>query len=308
LKKALVIGSEGQDGKLLVKLLINKGYKVYGVDRSEISFSDDIQYLKIDLGTPSSILKCLSVEYDEIYYLAAFHHSSINKELNETNIIEKSYAVNVLSFALLLESLVSQNAKSKVFYASSSLIFGKSGIEVQNEKTQPKPNCIYSITKQSAMQLAEYYRNKYNLYIAIGIMYNHESVYRGDAFLSKKIINQTKEIVAGKREKIIIGDLKSKTDWGYAPDFVNAMWHVLQLNKGDNYIISSGTLRQVKDWFEVLFNYLGMKWEEYVLEDKSLIFRKKPVLKGDNSKLMGTGWLPKTSFEQMVINIYEGKI
>ena len=308
MKTALVIGSEGQDGRLLVNLLTDKGYKVYGIGRAAQSQARHITYTQVDLMHSNALAECLTIVYDEIYYLAAYHHSSGSKELDTNTLVEVSYAVNVFPFAAILESLAEQKAKTRVFYASTSLIYGGADTTTQDENTEIVPNCIYSISKKSAMDLADYYRKNYNLFIGVGILYNHESSYRRDEFLSKIIINQTKDFISGKVEKITIGNLSAETDWGYAPDYVEAMWHILQLKMSGNFIISSGKAHKVQDWFMVLFDHLNMDWKQYVEEDKSLVRRKKPLLIGDNSKLLATGWIPKVSFKEMVLRMHNNII
>jgi GDPmannose 4,6-dehydratase len=154
------------------------------------------------------------------------------------------------------------------------------------------------------MEAAKYYRFAHNTFVSVGIMYNHESSLRKDNFLSKKIINESRLIKEGKIDSITIGDLSAITDWGYAPDYVQAMHHILQLQSPDVFIISSGQPHSVQNWFEVLFKYLNLDWKKYVVENLNLISRKKPILIGDNRKLMKTGWTPSYTFDEMVIRIY----
>ena len=158
------------------------------------------------------------------------------------------------------------------------------------------------------MEAAKYYREVHNIFVSIGIMYNHESMYRGDNFLSKKIINDTKRLINKEIDTIKIGNLLSITDWGYAPDYVDAMWYILQLSKPDVFVVSSGIGHKVQDWFEVLFSYLNMDWRKHVVEDQSFIIREKPILIGDNSKLLSTNWKPKVNFEEMIIKIYNNNL
>ncbi len=310
MNKALIIGSEGQDGKLLNLLLTSKGYEVWGIGRQITPHSKN--YLSFDLATDNfSIIEDHIVKQkpSEIYYVAAFHQSSQedNKAAN-FDFIERSIKVNQTGFIQIMEICRTHQPEAKIMYTSSSLIFSGSNNQVQNENTPHEPRCIYSVTKCAAMEAAKYYRSNYNLFVSIGIMYNHESVFRKDYFLSKKIINESKQLIENKIKSITIGDLSAQTDWGYAPDYVEAMWHILQLSISDEYIISSGKTQKVKDWFEVLFKYLNKDWKQFVKEDPSFIIRKKPVLIGDNSKLLATGWKPKVNFEEMVIRMYNNNI
>lgn len=313
MKAALIIGSEGQDGTLLKKYLSVKGYKVYAVGRSKVTDTKWLtHYIELDLAVEdySSIIELVkTIRIDEVYYIAAFHHSSQEKSAaDQFSFIDRSLRVNYLGFVKILEMVCLHAPRAKVFYTSSSLIFSGCKETFHTEMTLPNPRCIYSLSKCNAMMAAEYYRSAKNIFVSIGIMYNHESVLRKDYFLSKKIINETKEVVAGRRSVIKVGDLAAITDWGYAPDYVNAMWHILQLEKPGDYIISSGIGRTVQNWFEVLFDYLGLDWQRYVVEDKTLLQRQKPPMIGNNARLLSTGWLPDTSFEDMLIRMYNNQI
>ncbi|MBI2966562.1 MAG: GDP-mannose 4,6-dehydratase [Bacteroidetes bacterium] len=312
MRKALIIGSEGQDGTLLKQLLVSKHYEVWGLGKNEGNCLNGLAgYFSFDLEKDDFTILTnfiVSKKPDEIYYVAAFHHSSQEDSDTDFEFIEKSVKVNQIGFIRILELCKYHHPSCRIFYASSSLIFSGTDQPFQNEKTTPEPRCVYSVTKCAAMEAAKYYRGVYNFFISVGIMYNHESIYRKDYFLSKKIINETKQLLVKNIESIEIGNLSAITDWGYALDYVEAMWHILQLQKPDTFIISSGKGHKVQDWFEVLFNYLNMEWKQYVKEDISLIQRKKPVLIGDNKKLLSTGWIPKVGFEEMVIRMYNNII
>jgi GDPmannose 4,6-dehydratase len=306
--KALIIGSEGQDGKLLKELLESKNYIVFGLGRGD---SSEKNYLKFDLaGSDFNSLEIFIVEQkpDEIYYIAAFHHSSQEKNNNNFEFIQQSINVNQIAFIRVLEFCRVSSPKSKIIYTSSSLIYAGCGNPMQSELTLPEPRCVYSMTKCAAMEAAKFFRANYNLFVSVGIMYNHESKYRKDNFLSKKIVNEIRQIIEGKISGIKIGDMSSETDWGYAPDYVEALWHILQLNSPDTYIVSSGKSHKVGDWFAALSKYLNIDLNKFVIEDKSMIIRKKPILIGDNSKLLKSGWKPRTSFNEMVIKIYNNEI
>ncbi len=313
MKTALIIGSEGQDGRLLKRLLEIKQYNVFGIGRKLNANSASAKnFIEFDLaGDDFTTLENFISEYKpaEIYYVAAFHQSS--QEENKAvdfSFIDRSVKVNQTGFMRVLEICRLRSAQSRIIYTSSSLIFSGSADQKQNEETIPEPRCIYSVTKCAAMEAAKFYRNIYNLYVSVGIMYNHESVYRNDYFLSKKIVNETRLLVEKKINSITVGDLSSVTDWGYAPDYVEGMWHILQLPDAGVFIISSGEPHTVQNWFEVLFEHIGMDWKPYVKENKALIIRKKPVLIGNNAKLLASGWLPKVSFNEMIIRMYNNTI
>jgi GDPmannose 4,6-dehydratase len=312
MSNALIIGCEGQDGRLLAKLLKEKKYSIVGSSRSITSKNTDIdEFITADL-TGSSfsklqeyiIQKCPA----EIYYLSAHHKSSQESESFSNSEIENSVSVNYQSFLKLLESCRAFSPGTRISYTSSSLIYsGKPG-RSQDESTLTSPNCLYSLNKVAAMQAASFYRKRYSAFVSVGIMYNHESIYRNDYFLSKRIVNQVRDFVAGKISKITIGSLDSVTDWGYALDYVEALWHTLQLPLSGDYIVSSGKGRTVNDWIKVLEGYLKIELSKHIVVDQGLLSRTKPTLIGDNSKILLTGWKPRNSFEDMVIKIYDNKI
>lgn len=309
MKKALIVGSEGQDGKLLSILLKQKDYIIHGIGRGESINKQLDKYSQIDLNNPNNIELHLNEKYDEIYYIAAHHHSSNDSELNnQSTLIFNSYNVNVFSFIKILDYVYNNSIDTRIFYCSSSLIYEGVEQQDQTEETIPKPESIYAITKHNAMQIAKHYRDFYGVYVNIGILYNHESMFRNDNFLSKIIINGVKDIVDATSTKLEIGDLAAKTDWGYASDYVEAMWHLMQLDTSDEYIISSGELKKVEDWLVVLSKNLNFDWSKFVIENPNLLKRKRKILQGNNSKLKKTGWSPKTSFDEMVMKIYNNQI
>lgn len=312
MKNALIIGSEGQDGTLLKIFLGEKGYKVFGVGRTvPIGATPQTEYLQFDFIKDSfSIFEkyIIHVNPQEIYYVAAYHQSSQEFSGGDMNSIDNSVLVNQTGFIKVLEVCKNHGLKSRIVYTSSSLIFSGSEEMIQTEETVVAPRCIYSLTKCAAMDAARHYRISFGLFVSVAIMYNHESKFRSDNFLSKIIVNETKKLVQGEIKSIQIGDLSAMTDWGYAFDYVEALWHILQLNRPDNFIVSSNVAHKVQDWFEVLFEYLNLDWTKYVSEDATRIYRKKPTLIGNHAKLVSTGWFPRTSFKEMVIKMYNNSI
>jgi GDPmannose 4,6-dehydratase len=312
MNSALIIGSEGQDGQLLIKFLKEKGYFLAGASRSDYTRSVElVEFLSVDLarsdlGKLEDYIK--RQQPNEIYYLAAHHISSQETENFSSDEIEKSVAVNYLSFLKLLEICHIYSPKSRILYTSSSLIFSGVFDKIQSEDTITEPRCLYSLNKVAAMQTATFYREKYKLFTSVAIMYNHESKYRNDYFLSKRIVNQVRAFVKGDITEITIGNLDSITDWGYALDYMEAIWQILQQKQPDTYIVSSGNGHTVKDWFVVLEDYLQKDLLPHVQEDKMLISRSKPTLIGNNSKLLRIGWKPVNSFQEMVIKIYNNEL
>lgn len=313
MKTALIIGSEGQDGTLLKIMLLEKGYKVLALGRKKRGETDygPFDFFQFDLDKDpfekisDYILKHMP---DEVYYVAAFHKSSQEDSGKGVETIDLSNRVNYLSFIKILEICRNYCPQARIVYTSSSLVFAGSENEIQDESTVYSPKCVYSLNKCASMAAAKYYRETFGLFVSVGIMYNHESILREGNFLSQLVIREIKKYVAGEIDKIVIGDLAARTDWGYAPDYVEALWYMLQLNNADDYIVATGTAHSVQSWFEVIFKHLGRDWQQCVVEDKSKVFRIKPLLIGNPAKLEAAGWNRKTSFEQMILNMYTGVI
>ena len=302
-KKAIIVGCQGQDGTLLSEFLAKKDYEVIGIDLGVIK-SNIGKWTKesFNICCFEDVNKLVSfIKPDEVYYLAAYHHSSEDKEFSISDLLEKSYQINVYGLVNFLEAIKENSLKTKIFYASSSLVFGDSAKNPQTEETPLNPSCIYGVTKVSAMHLCGFYREKFSMFISIGVLYNHESHLRKENFISQKIISSVKRIKEGLQDELVIGDLNAETDWGYAGDYVEAMWRILQIDVPETFIVATGKTHRVLDWIRLAFEKVGLNWEQYVREDSSLLKRKKAILVGDGSKLFRyTGWEPKTSFEEMV--------
>lgn len=303
-KTAIIIGCKGQDGTFLFELLSNKNYLVIGIDIDVVQSNqmESLSKKKINILSVKDVNYLISyIKPDEIYYLAAYHQSSQDNEGQPDDLIRKSFAVNFNGLVNFLEAIRQYSITTRLFYASSSLIFGNPKQIPQTEETPINPNCVYGITKVAGMQICKYYVENYSVFSSIGILYNHESHLRTENFISQKIISAVKKIKVGLQRELIVGDLNAQADWGYAPDYIEAMCKILQFDDPETFIIATGKTHTVLDWITLAFQKVGLDWTDYVYEDISLIRRKKGVLIGDNSKLYSyTGWKPKTSFEDMV--------
>lgn len=292
LKKALIIGASGQDGQLLKDLLEKKQYKVVQLNSKSkiqtISFEDIANFIKENV-------------FDEIYYLAAFHHSSEDAKPDDLFLFKQSYEVNFFGLINVLESIKLYSKSSKLFYAASSHIFGNPNEKIQTEKTPINPTNIYGISKASAIFACRYYRTNYNIFVSIGILYNHESVLRKESFLSKKVSKAVIEIANNKKEKLEVFSLNDKVDMGSAEDFVRAMWLMLSLKKADDFIVSTGKATSVKKFIKVAFKELGLDYKKYVEEISNEEQRNQPILIGSYKKLQKfTKWKPKMSLKTMI--------
>jgi len=302
LKKAVIIGALGQDGQLLTALLNSKKYSVIGIDINYVSAPSTLWQGDVDISDKDSVFNLVkNVEPDEIYYLAAYHHSSEEDIINEDDLIQKSYQVNVFSYINFLEAIRIYSPSSKIFYASSSHIFGHPKNDVQNEETKIDPKSIYSITKYDSQQLSRYYRENYSLFCSVGILYTHESSLRTEKFISKRIVTTAIEIKNNKVNELIIGDLNAKIDWGYAGDYVEAFVKILNIESADEFIIATGKTHELKDFIIYVFEYLSLDWKKYVREDSSLLKRRiQGVYCGDPSKIKSlTGWNPNIDLKSL---------
>jgi GDPmannose 4,6-dehydratase len=311
MKKAIVVGSEGQDGRLLFDLLSRRDYGVFGVGR------DAVRGLTEGIAAPVEVLNGANVAEavqrvvpDEIYYLAAVHHSSqeVSGDFPRA-LFRDSFNVNVNGLLNFLEAMRLHAPKSRLFYAASSHVFGVPAASPQNENTPLAPRCVYGITKTAGVRCCGFYRENYGIFAACGILYNHESSYRRAEFVTSKIVRSAVRIKHGQSEKLTLGDLSAKVDWGYAPDYVHAMTRILSLEKPEDFVIASGEAHSVREFVEIAFEAAGLDWKNHVTEDASMIGKSRLGLVGDSSKLRRmTGWSPTVNFKEMVRLLVEEAI
>lgn len=311
MKKAFVTGISGQDGSYLTEFLLEKGYEVHGiVRRSSSVFRQRLEYLYPkykdkslflyygDLTDGSSLARLIyKLEPDEIYNLAAQSHVKISFDVPE-------YTADVVALGTLrlLEAIRETESRSKFYQASSSEMFGKVLETPQKETTPFYPRSPYACAKVFAHQLTVNYRESYGLFACNGILFNHESPRRGENFVTRKITRGIADILTKKINKIHLGNLNAKRDWGYAKDYVEAMWLMLQQDKPDDYVIATGETHSVKEFAEEAFKLVGLDWKDYIISDKRY-FRPSEVdmLVGDYSKAKSKlGWQPKVHFKELI--------
>jgi len=307
--RALITGIVGQDGHHLSELLLNKGYEVFGVENGQRNhrarvFQErypQIPLLPGDLTDFSSLIEILdSVQPDEIYNLGAI--SFVGLSFSQP---ELTANVTGLGTLRILEAIRKYSETSIKFYqASSSEMFGKVQQIPQNENTPFYPRSPYGVAKTFAHYSTVNYREAYGLHASAGILFNHEGEFRGHEFVTRKITSNVARIKLGKQSKFSLGDLNPRRDWGYAGDYVEAMWLMLQQETPDDYVISTGETRSVKDFVEAALAAaeLPIEVERYVDFDKKLVRPAEvDLLVGDSSKAKRVlGWTPKTSFENLV--------
>lgn len=308
MKKALITGITGQDGSYLAELLLDKGYKVAGLTRRTSTVNnerikhiqDKIQLVQGDLLDQSSLSAAImEIKPDEVYNLAA--QSFVKTSWNQPVLTGEFTALGVTR---ILEAIRVVNPKIKFYQASSSEMFGKVTQTPQKETTRFYPRSPYGVAKVYGHYITVNYRESYNLFACSGILFNHESPRRGLEFVTRKITHAAARISLGKQSKLELGNLDAKRDWGFAGDYVQAMWLMLQQDRPDDYVISTGVNHSVRDFVKAAFKSVNiLDWSKYVHADKEEYLRPAEVdnLVGDYSKAREVlGWKPKTSFQELV--------
>lgn len=308
MKRALITGITGQDGSYLAELLLAKGYRVFGLTRRTSTVNNErihhieekIHLLQGDLLDQSSLASAImEAEPDEVYNLAA--QSFVKTSWNQPVLTGEFTAIGVTR---MLEAIRTVNPKIKFYQASSSEMFGKVTETPQKETTRFYPRSPYGVAKVYGHYITLNYRESYDLFACSGILFNHESPRRGLEFVTRKISNAVARISLGKQKKLELGNLDSERDWGFAGDYVEAMWMMLQQKEADDYVIATGEKHSVKEFVEIAFKTVGIPdWQKYVESDKPEYMRPAEVdyLIGDYSKAKKElGWEPKTSFTQLV--------
>ena len=300
-KIAIITGINGQDGTYLSRLLLKKNYKIFGIinPKSKIKNKrEDIKIIKIDLNNFKKISQLIKkIKPNEFYHLAA--QSFINYKF-EDEFFKLNPNINGTHY--ILSSINKYSPKTKFYFAASSEIFGDARNFPQNEKSEFNPRSAYGISKVAGFHLAKNYREAYNLFSCSGILYNHESPLRNKDFVSRKITSSIARIKFNKQENLKLGNINSKRDWGYAEDYVEAMWMMLQQKKPQDFVIGTGKMHSVKDFLKIAFNYVGLDYKKYIKFDKTLIRPKdKSILQADARKAARIlKWKPKTNFKQLV--------
>ena len=312
MKKALITGINGQDGSYLTELLLSKGYEVHGilkrnsVAENQTARLDDVYHIikdnlyYADMTDMASLIRVLQeVQPDEIYHLAAQSHVRIS--FDQPIYTAQTVAIGTMN---LLEAVRLICPKARMYQASSSEMFGNNIDEdgYQRETTCMNPVSPYGCAKVFGYNLVRNYRNSYGLFASNGILFNHESPRRGTNFVTNKVVKEAVKIKLGKTDKLMLGNLDAARDWGHAKDYVYCMWLILQHDKPDDFICSTGVSHTVKDLVEYVFGKLDLDWKQYVGQDEKY-FRPEEldVLKGDCSKAKETlGWKHEYTFETML--------
>ncbi|MCL4383931.1 GDP-mannose 4,6-dehydratase [Patescibacteria group bacterium] len=322
-KKAFITGITGQDGSYLAELLLSKDYQVYGLLRrnSKQSYGNvahlkhEINFLLGDLSDPACLSMYLSqVQPDEIYNLGAQSH--VGESWNQPIATADQTGLGALR---IFEAVRNVCPKTKVYQASTSELFGETKVVPQNENTPIHPANPYAAAKALAHFDAQIYRKSFNLFIATGILFNHESPRRSPDFVTRKVSLAVAAIKLGLKDsriplaegslpvidhqsKVQLGNLEAQRDWGFAGDYVEAMWQILQLDHPDDFVVGTGEVHTIKELCETAFSYVGLNWHDHVTINPKWV---RPIetgpLVGDASKIrQATGWKPKTTFKELI--------
>ena len=307
MKTAFITGISGMDGSHLADLLLTKGYKVYGMERRSSNVSDintkhlkdKITILNGDITDQNSLLRCLKESNpDEVYNLAA--QSFVGESWNTP---EQTSNVTGLGVLRMLEAIREFNPKIKFYQASSSEMFGRMVENPANENTPFYPRSPYGVSKLYGHWITKNYRESYDMFACSGILFNHESERRGIEFVTRKISDGVARIKLGLSDHISLGNLEAKRDWGYAPDYVEAMWLMLQQDTPDDYVIATGETYSIREFLDIAFNHIGITdWGPYIKQDPQFMRPAEvDVLRGNSSKAKKSlTWTPKTNFINLV--------
>ncbi len=313
MKKALITGITGQDGSYLAELLIGKGYEVHGIIRRASTFNTGrIDHLYRDphvnginlllhygdIADSTNLIKLLyRIQPEEIYHLAAQSHVRVSFDIPEY-----TGDVTGLGTIRILEAIRETGLQTKFYQASSSEMFGQVKEIPQKETTPFYPRSPYAAAKVYAYWVTVNYRESYDIFACNGILFNHESPRRGETFVTRKITRGIAMIKAGLQDKLYLGNLDAKRDWGYAEEYVNAMWLMMQQDQPDDFVIATGETHSVREFLEEAFSYAGMDWKDYVeIDPKYCRPAEVNLLVGDASKAkQKLGWEPKIKFKDLV--------
>lgn len=317
MKRALITGITGQDGSYLAELLLSKGYQIFGLVRRSSSITrpridhlmrqasaangvDDsrLQLVYGDMNDGSSLTRIIhEVQPEEVYNLAGQSHVRISFEMPE-----HTAEVDALGALRLLEAIHETKQSTRFYQASTSELFGNSETSPQNETTPFRPRSPYAVSKLFAYWMTVNYREAYNLYAVNGILFNHESPRRSENFVTRKVTLSAARIKLGLQDKLTLGNLEARRDWGFAGDYMEAAWLMLQQERADDYVVATGESHTVRDLLDEAFGYLNLDWQRYVETDaKYLRPTEVYAVLGDASKSRRVlGWQPRTSFRELI--------
>lgn len=307
-RKAIIVGSRGQDGQLLWSQLESRGYTLVGWTREGVNgIALPVTMPSASIQDPAAVANVIDLfRPDEIYFLAAHHQSAEEVNDNSAELFRRSFDVNVLALVNFLEAIRRHSPASHLFFAASSHVFGTPANDTQDESTPINPDSAYGISKAAGIFACRHYRKCEHVFASCGILYNHESALRSEKFLSRKIALGVARIKKGQQKTLKLGDLSATADWGFAPDFTNAMHLILSADRPDDFIVATGKLHSVKDFVDIAFGAAWLDYRQYVEADPVRVRRRSQGLVGNASRLVAaTGWRPSLKFVDMVRGLVE---
>ena len=305
-RKAFITGITGQDGSYLAEILLEKGYEVYGMVRRSSSFNTaridhifgDVELVFGDLSDGSVLNQLMrTIRPDEVYNLGAQSHVRVSFDVPEY-----TADTDAMGTLRLLDAIREEGVQARFYQASSSEMFGKAREIPQTEETPFHPRSPYGVSKVFSYWITRNYREAYGIYAVNGILFNHESPRRGPTFVTRKITRAVGAILRGEQEDLKLGNLEAKRDWGYAKDYMDGAWRMLQLDEPDDFVLATGETHSVEEFLDEAFGHAGLEWRDYVRIDERY-FRpaEVDVLIGDYSKAKSKlGWEPSVRFEELV--------
>lgn len=321
LKKALITGITGQDGSYLTDFLLQKDYEVHGIVRrsssmarsriDQLTCNSEIYQKRLhlhyaDLDDSTTIRRLLvKIKPQEVYHLAGQSHVAVSFEVPES-----TCQFTAMGTLKLLEILRDCDPSPRFLHTGSSEVFGQPATSPQNESTPFHPVTPYGVAKAFATEMVRVYRDSFGLFACNAICFNHESPRRGESFVTRKITRSAARIKLGLDEKLTMGSVDAQRDWGYAPDFVEAFWRMLQQEQPRDLVLSTGKLHQVKDWLDIAFRHVGLDWKDYVVFDPRFIRKADPQsLLGDSTLAREKiGWEPRVSFTELVEQMVDAEL
>lgn len=309
--RALITGSDGQDGSYLCDSLTEDGWDICKITRHGV-FLNNRNESPVNL-TDAAAIDAIINEFQphQIYHLAAHHHSAEQSDQDSIGTLRKSFQVHVDAFLGILEGVARHVPKCRVFYAASSHVFGVPVDAPQTEETPLNPVCAYGVSKFAGIKIGQLFRNQHGVHACSGILYNHESPRRAKTFLIPSIVEQGMAIKKGEANSISVGNLDARVDWGYAPDYVDAMRRILEVDGADDYIVASGDLHSVNDVIKYVIKKLKLPDSTTINEDKSRLVKPNQniPLVGDFRKLTErTGWKPTVGFDELIAKIIDARL
>src|SRR5260221_13658110 len=304
-KKAFITGITGQDGSYLAEILLEKGYEVYGMVRRSSSFNTaridhvfgDVELVFGDLTDASSLNQLVrTIRPDEVYNLGAQSHVRVSFDIPEY-----TADVDAMGTLRLLDAIREEGVECRFYQASSSEMFGRVKEVPQAEETPFHPRSPYGVSKVFSYWITRNYREAYGMWAVNGILFNHESERRGETFVTRKITKAVGAIMRGEQDMVALGNLDAERDWGYAPDFMDGVWRMLQADKPDDYVLATGATHSVRDFLKEAFGHAGLVWSDHVVFDERYLRPAEvDVLCGDASKARELlGWKPTVGFREL---------